>query len=99
MKRISKIEYIKIFSRVTRADYERLGEIRRKYGFKSNYEIMQYLMHCFLRVADPENDPIEEPVPAEIESMFQDLSEADKHFTFVKPKRRCPSQSPNDMNP
>lgn len=94
-KRISKVEYIKIFSRVSKTDYERLTQIRQKYGFKSNYEIIQYLMHCFLRVADPDNDDQIEPVPIEIEQMFFELSEADKKFMFVKPKRRCPHKTPD----
>lgn len=94
MKRLSKIEYIKIFSRISKSDYERLSSIRKKYKFKSNYEIMQHLVHCFLRVADPENDEQIEPVPKEIEDMFSDLSEADRKFMFVKPKRRCPHKSP-----
>lgn len=97
MKSISKIEYIKIFSRISKGDYERLSTIRKKYKFKSNYEIIQYLVHCFLRVADPENDEQIEPVPKEIEDMFSDLSEADRKFMFVKPKRRCPHKSPDKL--
>lgn len=95
MKKVSRIEYIKIFSRVSKADYARLTEIRKKYHFKSNYEIVQYLMHCFLRVADPDNDKQTEPVPEEIEQMFSGLSEAEKRFMFIKPKRRCPRKSPD----
>lgn len=95
MKKLSRIEYIKVFSRVSKPNYNRLTEIRRKYGFKSNYEIIQYLVHCFLRVADPENDTQTEPVPEEIEQMFQGLSEAERHFMFQKPKRRCPHNTPD----
>ena len=97
MKHLSRIEYIKIFSRISKGDYERLSTIRKKYKFKSNYEIIQYLVHCFLRVADPENDEQIEPVPKEIEDMFSDLSEADRKFMFVKPKRRCPHKSPDKL--
>lgn len=97
MKHLSRIEYIKIFSRISKGDYERLSSIRKKYKFKSNYEIIQYLVHCFLRVADPENDEQIEPVPKEIEDMFSDLSEADRKFMFVKPKRRCPHKSPDKL--
>lgn len=97
MKRVSKIEYIKIFSRVSKSNYERLSAIRKKYGFKSNYEIMQYLIHCFLRVADPEHDEQAEAVPKEIEDMFVNLSEADKRFMFEKPKRRCPHKTPDSI--
>lgn len=93
--RVSKIDRVKIFSRISRGDYNRLAEIRKKYGFKSNYQIIQYLVYCFLRVADPEHDEIEEPIPVEIEEMFDTLSEADKRFMFRKPKKRCPYKSPD----
>lgn len=72
----SKIEYIKIFSRVSRSDYNRLTEIKKKYGFKSNYEIVQYLMRCFLRVADPDKDTCTEPIPVEIEEMFASMTDS-----------------------
>lgn len=96
-KRINKIERVKIFSLISRADYSRLSEIRKKYGFKSNYQIMQYLVYCFLRVADPENDYHTEPIPTEIEDMFNDLSEGEKRFAFTKPKRRCSYKSPDGL--
>lgn len=94
-KQISRVEYVKIFSRVSKADYNRLSDIKKKYGFKSNYQILNYLMYCFLRVADPDHDDKIEPVPIEIEEMFEGLSEADKKFMFVKPKRRCPHNTPD----
>ena len=78
---------IKIFSRMDNEAYKRLSVIRNKYGFKSEYEILQYLVACFLRVADPDNDENEESIPEEIENMFSDLSDAEKQFDFVKPKR------------
>lgn len=81
---------IKVSSRVTLESYRRLSMIRDKYGFKSNYEIMQYLVHCFLRVADKENDQQIECTPDEIETMFKDMSDAEKHVEFIKPKRRIP---------
>lgn len=82
--------YGKIVARIDMDSFKRLSEIRDKYGFNSNYEIIQYLVGCFLRVADPEHEEIEEPVPDEIQSMFADFSQAEKHFEFVKPKRRIP---------
>lgn len=80
----------KIWSRLDPKQYKRLTEIAKKYGFKSEYQIMQYITAAFLRVADPDNDENEEPVPDEIQNMFADLSEAEKHFDFVKPKRKLP---------
>ncbi|WP_106831151.1 hypothetical protein [Parabacteroides pacaensis] len=94
-RKLSKVEYIKIFSRVSHADYTRLENIRKKYGFKSNYQIMQYILHCFLRVADPENDQQIEPVPEEIKEMFGDFSQMEKHFEYKKPKRRCSRKTPD----
>ncbi len=68
-----RIRYVKLTARVTLADYVRLEKIRRKYGFKSIYQILNYLTYAFLRVVDRENDVVSEPVPEEIESMFEDL--------------------------
>lgn len=95
-KKLNRIEYVKIFSRVSKQDYQRLAAIRKKYGFKSNYEIVQYLMHCFLRVADPDNDTQIEPVPYEIEQMFDNMAQAEKHLEYVKPKRRCRHTTPDN---
>ena len=83
-----KILTKKVYSRVTPETFARLNEIKEKYGFSSVYEIVQSLIHSFLRVADPKNDPQTEPVPYEIEQMFSDLSKAEKCVEFEKPQRR-----------
>ena len=69
----------KIDTYVSIEDVERLKRICDKYSFKSIYQLLQYLVHCFLRVADPENDPITELVPDEIQDMFFDNSEWENH--------------------
>lgn len=94
-KKTNRIEYIKVFSRISKGDYQRLSDIRKKYGFKSNYEIVQYLIHCFLRVADPDKDMQLEPVPYEIERMFYNMSESERRLEYIKPKRRCPHKTPD----
>ncbi len=86
----------KVYSRVTPETYRRLDEIKNKYGFGSIYEIIQSLIHCFLRVADPKKDQQTEPVPYDIEQMFTTLSEAEKHVEFEKPKRKAPHKSASD---
>ncbi len=96
-KKPKKPEAKKIWARMCPKEYERLKEIKRKYGFKSEYQIVQYVMAAFMRVADPENDPNEEPVPEEITSMFYDLSHADREFDFVKPKRKLPQKEIDDI--
>ena len=92
MKRKKKntLMYGKIVARIDLESFKRLSEIRDKYGFSSNYEIIQYLVACFLRVADPEHAAEIEPVPDEIQDMFADYSKAERHFEFVKPKRKMP---------
>lgn len=94
-----KILTKKVYSRVTPDTYKRLNEVREKYGFSSVYEIMQSLIHCFLRVADPERDQQIEPVPYEIEQMFADLSDAEKHVEFEKPKRGVSKTLNNEPKP
>ena len=48
---------------------KRLDEIVEKYNFRSRYQVLQYLVKCFIRVADPKPD--DEVVPADIEEMFE----------------------------
>lgn len=60
----------KIDTYVSLKDVNRLRSICTKYGFDSIYQLLQYLVDCFLRVADPANDENNEPVPHAIEEMF-----------------------------
>lgn len=69
----------KVDTYISYSDLSRLRNICAKYKFKSIYQLLQYLIHCFLRVADPENDPIDEPVPVEIEEMFTNNAEWEMH--------------------
>ena len=51
--RKKKLVYFKkIPVRVDLEQWQRLDKIRADYHFKSTYEIMQYILGCFLRVAD-----------------------------------------------
>lgn len=60
----------KIDTYVSLKDVDRLKSICTKYGFDSIYQLLQYLVDCFLRVADPTNDENNEPVPHAIEEIF-----------------------------
>lgn len=86
----------KVYSRVTPETYRRLEEIRRQYGFRSVYEIIQSLVHCFLRSAFHEDDTQKEPLPYDIEEMFYSLSDGERHVEFEKPKRRKPYKTVNN---
>lgn len=97
-RRKKTLMYGKIIARIDIDSFKRLAEIRDKYGFKSIYEIIQYLVGCFLRVADPEHEESEEPVPDEIKDMFSDFSEAEKHFEYVKPKRKIPQYKLDEIH-
>lgn len=48
MGKKKKILTKKVYSRITPENYKRLETIASKYGFKSVYEIVQSLIHCFL---------------------------------------------------
>lgn len=69
----------KIDTYASKEDVARLKSICAKYGFKSIYQLLQYLVHCFLRVADPVNDPIDTPLSIEIKEMFTDNADWEKH--------------------
>lgn len=87
----------KVYSRVTPETYRRLEYIRSKYGFKSVYEIIQSLVHCFLRATDKDNDQQVEPLPYEVERMFDELSEGEKHVEFERTyKRKASAKSVNN---
>jgi len=60
------MQYKRVVGRVTLHDYQRLERVRKANHFRSSYEIMQYLIHCFLRVADPDNDQQYDPLPKAI---------------------------------
>ena len=88
----------KVVARLDPIQWDRLSKAREKYGFSSNYAIIQYLVACFLRVADPEHDELSEPIPEEVKNMFNDYSNDNKDFEFVKPKRGIPQYRLNEMN-
>lgn len=88
----------KIPVRIDMDQWQRLDKIRKDYHFKSNYEIMQYILSCFLRVADPlPEDDGAEVLPDEIKEMFSDLSQAERHFEYVKPKRKLPQHKLDEI--
>lgn len=84
----------KVHTYVSTEDIIRLEAIRDKFGFKSKYQILQDIIHCFLRVADPDNDTSTDPIPHEIESMFADFSEAEKSIMRKTKRQR---KSPDDI--
>lgn len=45
-----------VMAKVSQETRDRLERVREKCGFNSGYEIMQYLISAFLRVADPEGE-------------------------------------------
>ena len=79
---------LKVVTRLDPFQAWRAGLIRDKFGFKSIYEINQYLWGCFLRVADPEHEENPTPIPDEIAEMFNDFAQAERRFEYIKPKRK-----------
>lgn len=69
----------KIDTYISIKDANRLKLICEKYGYKSTYQLLQYLVHCFLRVADPVNDLNDDPLPPEIDEMFYDYADWEKY--------------------
>lgn len=71
-KRVPMTKRMKrIVSRIPLQYYTRLTQIVDAYGFKSVYSLMNCLAYCFLRVADGDNDCIDEPLPDEVKRMFE----------------------------
>lgn len=65
-----KYQKQKINTYVTIQTAARLRDICEQYGFDSIYQLLQYLIQCFLKVADPQGGPEEETIPEEIAAMF-----------------------------
>ena len=67
--RRKKEGYAQIKTEIPKEYMERLDEIVEKYNFRSRYQLLQYLVKCFIRVADPKPDDV--VVPMDIEEMFE----------------------------
>lgn len=74
---------IQVKARVMPEELNRLDGIIKKYQFKSRYQLLQYLIRCFLKVADPKED---EFVPKDIEEMFEGYETASRE-DFQNTKR------------
>ena len=100
LSRKKKLVYFKkIPVRVDLEQWRRLDKPNTDYHFKSTNEIMQYILGCFLRVADPmPDDDDEEVLPDEIKEMFYDLSQAERHFEYVKPNRKQHQHKVDEMH-
>ncbi|MDR2057649.1 MAG: hypothetical protein LBP83_05100 [Dysgonamonadaceae bacterium] len=86
----------KIDTYVSVEDVARLRLICKKYNLGSVYRLLQYLVHCFLRVADPVNGPIDESMPIEIEEMFTDNAEWEKrNYSFGSHKEMNMKKKPD----
>lgn len=60
MKDKRNLKWISIQSKVSANTAARLDKIVEKFGFASRYELMQYILSAFLKVADPEGEPTEQ---------------------------------------
>lgn len=87
-----KYSYVSLQTKVTAAANERFQECARRAGLKSGYELMQVIVSAFLRVADPEHEPVNEEIEeAEGDkrwvSMFADLLDATRSMNTARPQR------------
>ena len=75
--------YAQIKTEIPKEYMKRLDEIVEKYNFRSRYQLLQYLVKCFIRVADPKPD--EEVVPEDIAEMFEEYQTYNKmEFQDIK---------------
>ena len=78
--------YINIMSKVSERAHARLTKICKDYGFRSNYEILQYLITAFLRYADPGGEDTESTAEAEeIKRIFADLDNVERRVITARP--------------
>ena len=93
--KMNSVQCHKVVCRIDTGTIDRLTLIKDSYGFKSNYELIQYIAACFLRVADPECVETDINEVEGIETMFDEYSHGEKHFQYVKPKRAMNNSSLN----
>lgn len=67
---MKEIEFVKVGTRLLKADAERLKAVAKRTGFSSDYALVRYLIHTFLRVADPKNDVIDTLLAPELIELF-----------------------------
>lgn len=103
----SKYRKQRVYTYLSTYDIKRLENIAKAYGFNSIYKVLQYLSYCFLRVADPANDVVDEPIPQEISDMFELNSDwensqysvgSHKDMTIRKRPDQRKIKSPDDLN-
>lgn len=88
MKTENKNGSSKIWARVSLETGEQLHHVAKKFGFRSQYQVVQHITKSFIRVADIENaDKDESLPPKEAESIFSDLDNSEKDYSTVKPVR------------
>lgn len=72
------IKFVKVGTRLLESDAARFETVAKRSGFTSDYALLRYLIHVFLRVADPENDVLCTPIPLELAELFTDNAELKK---------------------
>lgn len=77
------IKFVKVGTRLLEADAGRLKDVAKRSGFASDYALLRYLIHVFLRVADPDNDVIDTPVPLELVELFSENKELKEDLEAV----------------
>lgn len=74
---------VNIMSKVSPSEARRLDAIVQTYGFRSKYEVLQYLLSAFIRYADCETDNAGD-IPVEVKRIFETVK-SDARFGLVKP--------------
>ena len=70
----------RIYSNVSKSEYALLGDICRRVGFRSIYQLLQTLVRCFLRYANTdEYDKEETSLGLEVEQMFDSFMDGPTH--------------------
>lgn len=86
MKDREKLKCVMIQSKIDAGTAKRVDNIVNKYGFGSRYELMQYILSSFLRVADPDGEITEDDVRmAEYAKMFEGFENAKNRIITTKP--------------
>ena len=74
---------VQLKARLTPEELDRLDKIIKKYKFKSRYHLLQYILQCFLKVADPEPEDVTEEAFDGYETASYEDFQATKRKTSI----------------
>jgi len=82
-------QLIKVSTKLSAEQLEKLDRIKEVYSFKSTYEVIQVVMGVFISRTDVE-ECAEPTIDDEIDDMFASLRDHEE-IEYIRPRRKLPN--------